>query len=249
MPLFRHSTVAAAPSSPKARLRLLADSDFPPFSYQTGSGGAIGLSVDLALFACSELKIACTVTLKPFHQLMPALLRNEGDVILAGPKIDERMMTNATMTRPYFWSFARFAAKRDAKLADASPGALEGQRLGYVNGTAHGAWLEKFYAGSKLMPFNSEKEMQTALRAGKVDAIFGDNLRMLYWLNGNAADGCCMALGKPYVDRAFFSRNLAFVLRREDEATRQALDAALDRLQDKNTSSEVFARYLPPSFW
>jgi polar amino acid transport system substrate-binding protein len=250
VPRFRHAESApAATTAPPASLRLLADADFPPFSYATGSGGAAGLSVDLALFACTELKISCSVELKPFHQLLPALLRNEGDVVISAMKVDDQLMANATMTRPYFWSFGRFAAKASSPLKASDVAALAGKRLGYVKGTAHGAWIEAYYADAELMPFNSEKEMLTALQVDKLDAVFGDNLRLLFWLKGNSADGCCKALGAPYVDRAYFSRNLAFVLRRGDEATRRALDQGLDRLQDKNVASEVMARYLPPEFW
>ncbi len=251
VPLFRNADTQAAATaeSPKSPLRLLADADFPPFSYANGQGGAVGISVDLALFACSEMRVTCTVTLKPFHQLLPALLRNEGDIIVSGMKLDEALMSNATMTRPYFWSFGRFAAPRGTKFTSSDVATFKGQKLGYIGGTAHGAWIEKYYADAELTPFATEKEMLAALKTGKVDAVFGDNLRLLYWLDGSASNGCCKALGEPYVDRDFFSRNLAFVLRRDSDATRKSLDAALDRLQGKGTSSELLARYLPPGFW
>jgi polar amino acid transport system substrate-binding protein len=251
VPLFRNAepVLTKEPEKLKSPLRLLADADFPPFSYANGQGGAIGLSVDLALFACTEMKVTCTVTLKPFHQLLPALLRNEGDVIVSGMKIDDTLMANATMTRPYFWSFGRFAASRASKLEASDVAALKGKKLGYLSGTAHGAWIEKYYADAELTPFATEREMLAALKTAKVDAVFGDNLRLMYWLDGSASDGCCKTAGGPYVDREFFSRNLAFVLRRDSDQTRKALDAALDRLQGKGTSSELLARYLPPGFW
>jgi polar amino acid transport system substrate-binding protein len=251
VPLFRNAGAGLATEiePPKSPLRLLADADFPPFSYANGQGGAVGLSVDLALFACSEMKVTCTVTLKPFHQLLPALLRNEGDVIVSGMKIDAALMANATMTRPYFWSFGRFATTRDSKLPSSDTATLQNKKLGYVGGSAHGAWVEKYYSDAELTSFTTEKEMLAALKVKKVDAIFGDNLRLMYWVDGSASNGCCNPLGEAYVDRDFFSRNQAFVLRRDSDATRKALDAALDRLQGKGTSSELLARYLPPGFW
>jgi polar amino acid transport system substrate-binding protein len=249
--LFRNTDSQAEASivAPKSPLRLLADSDFPPFSYSNRQGQAAGLSVDLALFACSEMKVTCTVTLKPFHQLLPALLRNEGDVVVSGMKIDEALMANATMTRPYFWSFGRFAALRGSKLAASDARSLSSIKLGYVTGSAHGAWIEKYYSAAEPMPFSTDAEMLAALKAQKVDAIFGDNLRLTYWLDGISSNGCCRALGGPYMDRDFFSRNAAFVLRRDSDTTRKALDAALDILQDKGTSSALLARYLPRGFW
>ena len=83
-PLFRHiDTVAKPPTGFAQRnIRLLTDRDFPPFSYETPDGKTAGVSVDLALAACAELKATCTVVAKPFSELLPALLNNEGDVCL-----------------------------------------------------------------------------------------------------------------------------------------------------------------------
>jgi polar amino acid transport system substrate-binding protein len=251
IPLFRNGAgpVLTATEQVKSPLRILADADFPPFSYANDSGQAVGLSVDLALFACSEIKVTCSVMLKPFNQLLPSLLRNEGDVIVSGMKIDETLMASTTMTRPYFWSFGRFMVPRASKIETSEASALEDKTLGYVKDTAHGAWLEKYYSDAELTPFSTEREMLAALKSQKVEAAFGDNLHLIYWLDGSASNGCCKTLGGAYVDREFFSRNLAFVLRRDSDATRKALDQALDRLQGKGTSSELLARYLPPGFW
>ena len=67
-PLFRHIDSVAKPPTAFAQrnIRLLTDRDFPPFSYETPEGTAAGVSVDLALAACSELKANCTVIAKPF---------------------------------------------------------------------------------------------------------------------------------------------------------------------------------------
>ncbi|HRA95279.1 MAG TPA: transporter substrate-binding domain-containing protein, partial [Aestuariivirga sp.] len=75
-PLFRHIDSLAKPPTGFAQrnIRLLTDRDFPPFSYETPEGKAAGVSVDLALAACAELKANCTVVAKPFNALFPALL-------------------------------------------------------------------------------------------------------------------------------------------------------------------------------
>jgi ABC-type amino acid transport substrate-binding protein len=101
-PLFRHIDSVAKPPTGFAQrnIRLLTDRDFPPFSYETPEGKTAGVSVELALAACSELKAACTVIAKPFSALLPALLNNEGDIIVSGLRIDETVLKRAAMTRP-----------------------------------------------------------------------------------------------------------------------------------------------------
>ena len=251
LPLFRHvDGVAKPPQAAITRsIRLLMDKDFPPFTYESAEGKASGVSVDLALAACTELKLICTIVIKKFEDLMPALLNNEGDVIVSGMKIDEAVLKKTAMTRPYFWSLARFAVGMSSQVRSSDVRSLAGKRIGFVLSTSHAAWLEKYYSRSTLTGFASETEMYEALRGGSVDAAFGDDLRMAYWLTGSASRGCCKTLDGAYVDRNFFSRNLAFLARREDQDIIQALDFALDRLQENGNSGQIFSRYLPMGLW
>ena len=54
---------------------------------------------------------------------------------------------------------------------------LAGRRIGFVKGTAHQAFLEKYYERSALTPFATEAELFESLRTGKLDAVFTDSLR------------------------------------------------------------------------
>lgn len=251
LPLFRHIDSVAKPPAAFAQrtIRLLTDRDFPPFSYETPEGKTAGVSVDLALAACTALKANCVVIAKAFNDLLPALLNNEGDVIVSGLRIDEAVLKQATMTRPYFWSLGRFAVRVGSQLRGSDIRSLAGRRIGYVANSSHGAWLEKYYSRSTLTPFPSEIELNEALRTGAIDVSFGDGLRLIYWLAGSSSRGCCKPLDGAYVDRQFFSRNLSFLTRKDDQETVKAFDYALDRLQEKGTSAEVFARYLPSGLW
>jgi polar amino acid transport system substrate-binding protein len=250
-PLFRHIDRVAKPPTGFAQrnIRLLTDRDFPPFSYETPEGKAAGVSVDLALAACAELKATCTVVAKPFSELLPALLNNEGDVIVSGLRIDETVLKKAAMTRPYFWSVGRFAVRVGSQLRGSDIRSLAGRRIGHVANSSHGAWLEKYYSRSSLTAYPSEAEMNEALRTGAIDVSFGDGLRLIYWLAGSSSRGCCKPLDGAFVDRQFFSNNLSFLTRRNDAETAKAFDYALDRLQQKKTSAEIFARYLPSGLW
>jgi polar amino acid transport system substrate-binding protein len=251
LPVFRHIDGVAKPPQDLAtrKIRLLMDQDFPPFTYEAADGKPAGVSVDLAAAACAELKMSCLVIGKKFDALLPALLNDEGDVIVSGLKIDEAVLKKTAMTRPYFWSLGRFAVSMGSQLRSSDARSLVGKRLGYVSNTSHAAWLQKYYPRSALTPFASEAEMFDALRGGTVDALFGDDLRIVYWLAGSASRGCCKPLDGAYVDRNYFSRNLAFLARREDQGLVQGLDYALDRLQEKGISGQVFSRYLPTGLW
>lgn len=230
-------------------IRLVADQDFPPYSFQARSGVPAGLSVELALAACAEIKVKCEVMLKPLPQLLRGLASREHDVVVSGPRIDETALAHAVMTRPWFRSFGRFAAQSGNPIKGSDARNLAGRRIGVVAETAHAAWLRAYYPDSELLTFDSDAQAHEALRTGAVDALFADNLRLIYWVTGAASRGCCKLFGGAYFDFETFSRNIAFLVRSDRADIRDAFDVALDRMQANGTTEKLFNTYVPLNPW
>ena len=251
LPLFR--TVDEAAKAPEAvaggTIRLLADAEFPPFSFASQTGAPTGLAVDLALAACAEVKLGCEVVLRPFAELLPALATGDGDVVISGPRIDEKSLQSADATRPYFRTLARFAVQSGSPLKAGDTANLAGKRIGVVRGSSHEAWLNEYYGGSQVQAFATEAEAGEALRTGNVDVFFGDNLHVIYWITGAISRDCCRLLGGAYSDLDYFSRNLAFFVRSDRGNVRGALDYGLDQIQAKGKADEIFNRYIPLNPW
>jgi polar amino acid transport system substrate-binding protein len=250
-PQFRKIQAAARmPDLPEGTVvRLLADRDFPPFSFLAGSGSATGLAVELGLAACGEIKVRCEIALRPLAELLPALAGGEGDVVVAGPRLDEKTLTAALMTRPWFRSLGRFAVPAASPPGDGDPRALAGKRIAVVDGTAHARWLAAHYAQSQIVAFGSEALAGEALQTGKVDAVFGDGLRLIFWTLGNRAQGCCKLTDGAYSDLGGFSRNFAFLAAAGRPDLRDAFDIALDRLQAKGVTAKLLNAYVPLNPW
>lgn len=251
LPHFRQVDAAAPAVKLPAgtKLRLLADEDFPPFSFRSASGAPAGLAVELALAACGEMQLSCTVELRPLAELLPKLQSGAGDVLLDGPLITGETLGEGLMTRPWFRSLGRFAVQSGNPLPDPSVARLAGRRIAVQRDSAHAAWLAKYYAGSTIVPFDTPAAAQDALRTGAVDALFGDDLRMIYWVAGEASRGCCKLLGGAFTDFATFSRNMSFVVAPGNDAARQSFDTALDRLQTKGVTEKLFNAYVPLNPW
>lgn len=251
VPQFRQIDATAKPPQLPAgtEIRLLADSDFPPFSFVTADGRAAGIAVDLAQAACAEIRAQCRIALKPFDDLMAALARAEGDAVIAGPRLSAEVAEAADPTRPIYRATARFAARRDSPLTLTDAKLLETQRIGAVRGTSHAAWLGRYYARAALTLFDTDRAAREALKAGQLDLLFGDALRLTYWIEGEASKRCCKLVGGGYNDPRFFSQAMVFLFRRDKPALRQALDYGLDRMQASGTFAEIVRRYVPASPW
>ncbi len=248
-PLFRHiDSGAVAPlEMPVGPIKFLTDIEFPPFSFQTAEGAMTGISVDLAVAACAELKITCQFIPKPFAELLPALKNHEGDAVIGGVRLSSDVLKLATSTRPYFFSSARFITRTGMPFSQPDVKELAGRRLGYVKGTSHAAFLEKYYERAALTPFNDENALLESLRTAAIDAAFTDSMHASFWIKGSSARGCCVMLGDSFVDRASFSKSMSVLVSLDQPNLREALDYALDRLEEKNISAKIFARYLPDS--
>ncbi len=249
-PLFRTTEEQARPALPEQlAVKLIADEDFAPYSFRSRTGSPAGISVEIAIAACEQARLACTVEARPFAEILPALERGEVDVAVTGPRLDADTLAASRMTRPYFRIMGRFAVPNTSTLDTASVSNIAGRRIGVVKDTVHARWLTAYYASTRITPFDDLAAAGAALKAGEVDALFGDNVQVIYWVAGEAAAGCCRLLGGAYSDFDYFSRNLAFLTRRDKPELAQALDYGLDKAQAAGSTAKILRTYLPLDPW
>ena len=249
-PLFRTTEEQARPALPEQlAVKLIADEDFAPYSFRSRTGSPAGISVEIAIAACEQARLACTVEARPFAEILPAIERGEVDVAVTGPRLDADTLAASRMTRPYFRIMGRFAVPNTSTLDTASVSNIAGRRIGVVKDTVHARWLTAYYASTRITPFDDLAAAGAALKGGQVDALFGDNLQVIYWVAGEAAAGCCRLLGGAYSDFDYFSRNLAFLTRRDKPELAQALDYGLDKAQAAGSTAKILRTYLPLDPW
>ncbi len=245
-PHFRHIDRAVDVSGPAgvSVLTLLADEDFAPFSFKTVDGKLTGVSVQMALAACADLKITCQVKAMPYSQLLTALSEKQGDLIVGGPILKASDAAKFQHTRPYFYSMSNFIGRTGTGLLKTDAKSLAGRRLGFIKGSEQDVFLKKNYDRSVLVDFASEAALFEALRTGSLDVAFADSIHAGFWMHGSAARNCCVALGAPYVDRSGFSHALSFIVAADRVSLRDDFDNALDHLQDKGISNKIFSTFL-----
>jgi polar amino acid transport system substrate-binding protein len=250
-PSFRYvdATTLGNPPAATGQVAMIADDDFAPWSFKAADGSLQGISVELATAACQEAGLACTITAKPFSELVPSLRKGEAQLVVSGLRPDTALLSGFYVSKPYYRSLGRFVVREGSSLSTPDIRSLAGKRLGFVGNTSHARFIETFYSRSALTPFTTAQEMQDALRTGQIDVAFGDALQWVFWLNRTDARSCCVFLGKAFMHRDTFSRSLVFVGGGNQSAVIDALDAALDQLDSKAVTAGIFSRYLPSSIW
>lgn len=243
---FAKPDLAALP-----RLRFLTTTDFPPFNFLDGSGRLSGFHVDLARAICAELSLAdrCQIQALPWDELAPALEKGEGEAILAGIAVNAASRGKYAFSRPYLQFPARFVVPAASAAAEPLYDALQGRKVGVLAGTAHERMLRDEFGKVEAVPYDTPEALQADLKAGRLDAAFGDGMRLSLWLESKDAAGCCRFAGGPYIAPEYLGTGLAIAVRPADAELAAAFDYALQQIAVKGTFAELYLRYFPLSFY
>ncbi|MER9016406.1 transporter substrate-binding domain-containing protein [Mesorhizobium sp. M0898] len=233
------------------RLRFLTTTDFPPFNFLDGAGRLSGFHVDLARAICAELGVAekCQIQALPWAELEGALGKGEGEAIIAGIAATPESRSKYAFSRSYLQFPARFIMLKTQALTEPMFDKLRSKRVGVIAGSAHERMLRDYFGDVQIVPFAKPEELYGELKAGKIDAAFGDGMRFAFWLGGSDAAGCCRFAGGPYLAPEYLGSGMAIATRADDPALAAAFDYALQEISVKGTFAEFYLRYFPVSFF
>lgn len=233
------------------RLRFLTTTDFPPFNFLDGSGKLSGFHIDLARAICAELGIVdkCQIQALPWAELEGALQKGEGEAIIAGIAATPESRSTYAFSRSYLQFPARFVTQKSKDLTEPVFDKLRGKRVGVLAGSAHERMLRDYFNTVQIVPFDRPEDLYADLKAGKLDAAFGDGMRLAFWLGGSDAAGCCRFAGGPYLAPEYLGSGMAIATRADDPALAAAFDYALQEISMKGTFAEFYLRYFPVSFF
>lgn len=249
VPQFRQVSNADVSASLRKvrRIRFAIASDQPPFVYRNEAGELTGFIPLLLGGVCSELKTRCEFLTRPGDAITDALEANEVDAVVSFTSPDATTAATYGFTRPFLRSFSRFATRRGSPIEDTSRRTLAGKRIGVRANTRQAEFLARHYPRSALVEFGSQTELYDALRLVRVDAIFEDSFRLMFWLQGRNSQDCCQFLGRGYGVGTGISQALSLMTRKQDGDVRKVLDHGLDRLQTSGQFAKVYGRFFPSS--
>ncbi len=233
------------------RLRFLTTTDFPPFNYLDGEGRLSGFHVDLAREICLELAISdkCEIQVMPWDGLEQALISGRGDAIIAGIAVTEQTRSTYAFSRSYLQFPARFVMQKTSALSEPIYEKIQGERIGVMAGSGHEQMLRDYFPGVRTVTYTRQDWLYADLKAGKITGIFGDGMRLAFWLAGSDASGCCRFAGGPYLAPEYLGSGLAIATSVDNPQLAAAFDYALQQIAVKGRFAELYLRYFPVSFY
>ncbi len=230
-------------------VRILVESEDPPFAFIGAEGLPTGFAVELGRAVCLELEVPCTVQTLRWDLLASGIESGLGDAIIGSFAVTSESRARFDFSSTFLTRPARFVVRRNSADLEMIPEGLAGKRVGVQEGTAHEAYLRAFFPGSVLHVYPTAEEARTAVKDGDIDALFEDGLRASLWLNGKTSENCCRFAGGPFTEARYFGEGLTVAVEPGNERLHEAFDFALARIQQNGTYREIFLRYFPVSFY
>ena len=247
------SALLATPASAGERsdVRFGVSANYPPFTFIDQNNRFQGFEIDVANALCAQMKVKCAFVNQEWSDMVPALLANRFDAILASLSITEERKKKVDFTRPYYQSPGSFATRKAANLRDTNPAAMKGRLLGAQEGTIHANYLQRIYApaGAKVKLYASQQEAQLELARGRLDAMLADKIGLFEWIGKTEQGGCCTLTGEDLSDKTYVGEGVGIAVRKEDRDLKERFNLAIDTILANGTYKKINDKYFPFSVY
>lgn len=233
------------------RLRFLTTIDYPPFNFLDKFGRLSGFHIDLARAICAELELEakCQIQALPWEELQAALEAGQGEAILAGVAVTEEARRTYAFSRSFLHFSARLLTPKTAVINKPLYKGIAGKRIGVMDNSSHERMLRTYFPDAKTVIYNRREWLLGDMKDGKIDGVFGDGVRLSFWMSGSDSAGCCIFSGGPYLAPEYFGNGLAIATLPDNKDLISAFNHALREIETKGVFAELYLRYFPVSFF
>lgn len=221
-------------------LRVGVAPDYPPVVYEQ-DGEIVGIEADLARLVGDALGRRIEFVRYPFDGLIDALLRGEVDVLMSGLSITPERAERVAFTVPYMdvGQLTLIRARDLARFGRIQGLRRIGARVGYERGTTGERFVATELTRSESFGFDSVEEGLRSLRANRIDYFIHD-APTVWRVAGDPMQRDLHGLYRPLTEE-----QLAWAVRKEDDALRSLLDATLSHYRREGLIDPIVQHWIP----
>ena len=212
-------------------VRLATEGDYHPFNFKNDDGEIDGLERDLGDELCRRAELDCEWVLNEWADMIPDLVADEFDVIIAGMSITDERDETIDFTEPYYPPTPSVYLA----LADAGDEAVNGRLGAYANTIYSDYFTEQ---GLPYTEFSSEDDRIEALLNGDIDASLVDHA---YAVEKLAEYEGRLAVVGPSV---LLDRGIGMGVREDSGDLRAKLNEALASMKADGALNELIRKWV-----
>lgn len=225
-----------------AEIRIATEGAYPPFNFTDTDGSLKGFDVDIANALCKEMKAKCAIVAQDWDGIIPGLMANKYDAIIASMSVTEERKQQIDFTNKYYTTPLAVVAPKDTGLKGVSVEDLEGKSVGAQASTTQANYATDVYekAGIDVKLYPTQEEAAADLQNGRIDALISDKFVVVDWLNGEGKDCCAMIGDVPGTET-----EAGIGLRKGEDALKERFNKAIDAIVANGTYGKIVAKYFP----
>lgn len=220
------------------QLRAGVRCDQPPYGFQNGDGDFAGVEVEMskqiaewALGSKDKVTFTCVTA----ENRVPQLLGRKVDFLIATLGVTPERQRVIDFTTPYRWGASDVVVKKDSGIAKISD--LKGKTLATLKGSVQAKWFEDHMPEVKTLRMNSAADALQTFRQGRADAYTHDAATLVVVA---ANDDSLRLVGEP-----FQISDAAIGMRKNEDAWREYLNAAVARMHEEHLFRGWVQQYVP----
>ena len=214
--------------------------DAKPYTFTDANGQFSGFDVELFRDVARRLgfdKDHVTFTGQDFSALLPSVANGRFDVAVAAIGTTDARKKTVDFSDGYLAGYLTVLTSEPAiKTVDD----LSGKRLGVVQGTLQEGYARGHFTKSDIVTFPDNNSAISALNSGSIDAHFLDYEAAKQY--GEQYKGLTLAINIPSFDAP-----AGFVVRKGNDAFREALNKALHDAMQDGTWRTLYVKWFPGS--
>lgn len=233
---------SATQSDSADKVRIATEGAYPPFSFVDASGKLQGFDVDIANALCAVMKRECDIVQQDWDGIIPGLLANKYDAIVASMSITAERMKKVDFTEKYYQTPNKFVSRKDAGLIP-TPEKLAGKRIGVARGSIHQCFVELAYPKSELVLYASQEEVFQDLALNRIDLSVSDSVQANESFLSKEEGKNFKLIGGNLYDSRCHGKGAGIAVRKGDKDLREAFDSAIKTIRINGTYKLINQKY------
>ena len=164
-------------------LRVGCECTYFPFNYRTNDGVLTGYDIDVAKGIAGIIGADVDFVCQKWDGMIPALLANKFDLIIASMSITEKRKQKIDFSIPYRISVGQFVGKKDANLnlfnkdGSPNPGNFKGLKVGIERATTYENWITANVPSANVLLYDTNEALYLDLQNGRTDIIMTNPMK------------------------------------------------------------------------